>query len=253
MADSTNNNIEKVASTVPETQPDPPPVAKEPTNAGGESMEPSSAPNTATGAENATSSESTAQINATTTSKEELAKKLDEADKLASQPEKPVDTAPAPAQPTAAAAASDTAAADAPSLPNGNAKEPRPVTMEEVRDQDMPASASTQAAEMAGALPVKEPETDAPKADPTEAAPKLEKKAKADTRNKRKAGEVEATNGGAAHEEPSEDAPVEKKQKSNGATTNDAPKKVGRPKKSKKAAPSVGRTARRTRSQGAAE
>ncbi|KAI1379641.1 hypothetical protein F4677DRAFT_338216 [Hypoxylon crocopeplum] len=251
MADNNTNGIEKGATgeaTVPESQPSPLPVAKGPMNAGEESMEPSIATDTAgTGAATAPSSDDAAQNDTTTTtSKGELTEKLDAADKLAAQPEKPAD--PAPAQ----SASTETDSTDAPSLPNGDTKAPpKPVTVEEVRDQDMPAVAPSQPVEMTGALPVKEAD-DAPKADPAQATAEPEK-AEPNTGDKRKPSDAEASNGDAADKESLQDAPADKKQKTNGAITNGVPRKVGRPKKDKKAAPTAGRTARKTRSQGAAD
>ncbi|KAI1417040.1 hypothetical protein F5Y13DRAFT_153592 [Hypoxylon sp. FL1857] len=252
MADNNTNGIDQGASgdaTAPELQPNDPPAAKGPLNAGEDSMESSIATKTTTeSAATAPSSEAAAQNDAPATdSKEELTEKIDAAEKLAEQPEKPADSAPA--QPTAA----ETTTADAPSLTNGEAKEPpKPVSVEEIRDQDLPAVAPSQPVEMTGALPVKEPVKDAPKAAATPLTPEPEK-TEASIGEKRKPSEVEASNGDSPVEKPSEDSPAEKKQKTNGATTNGAPRKAGRPKKDKKAPPAVGRTARKTRSQGAAD
>ncbi|KAK6957964.1 hypothetical protein Daesc_000755 [Daldinia eschscholtzii] len=265
MADNTTNGIDKGASseaTASVPQPSNPPVAKGPMNAAEESMEPSIATNTATsGAATAPDSETPAQNDTTATAdSKELTEKIDAADKLASQPEKPADTVTS--EPASTETATADATADAPPVSNGEAKEPpKPVSIEEVRDQDMPEQ--PQPAEMTGALPVQEPAKDAPKTDTAPAAAEPDK-SEANTGEKRKPSESEASNGDVAHEEESpEDAPAEKKQKTNGAaaaaaaTTNGAPKKVGRPKKEpkkdKKAPPPVGRTARKTRSQGAAD
>ncbi|KAI0841176.1 hypothetical protein F5Y06DRAFT_214863 [Hypoxylon sp. FL0890] len=258
MADSNTNGIEKgpaasgdAPAPAPELQPSDPPAAKGPMNAAEESIEPAIATKTATdSAATAPSSDAAAQNDApATNSKEELTEKIDAAEKLAEQPEEPADSAPAPAPNTTR----ETAIADAPSLTNGEAKEPpKPVSVEEVRDQDLPPVAPSQPVEMTGALPVQEPAKDAPKAAPTPLTPEPEK-TEAVTGEKRKPSDAEAPNGDVPVEKPSEDAPAEKKQKTNGATTNGAPKKAGRPKKNKKAPPAVGRTARKTRSQGAAD
>ncbi|KAI1470918.1 uncharacterized protein F4812DRAFT_419459 [Daldinia caldariorum] len=264
MADSTINGIDKVATseaTVAVSQPSIPPVAKDLVTAGEESKEPSAATNNETpGAAPTTvpDSEIPAQINAVTTDSKELTEKIDAANELASQPEKPEKLAD---DVSAEPASTETATADASSAPNGEAKEPpKPVSVEEVRDQDMPDAAPTQPAEMTGALPVKEPANDdAPKADPapTTAEPTESDKSEANAGEKRKSSVSEASTGDVAHNESPEDAPAEKKQKTNGAATNGAPKKVGRPKKEskkdKKAPPPVGRTARKTRSQGTAD
>ncbi|KAI1800536.1 hypothetical protein F4811DRAFT_538757 [Daldinia bambusicola] len=264
MADNTTNGIDKGATseaTATVSQPSNPPVAKDPVNAGEESKEPSIATNDEApkaAPVTAPDSETPAQDNTATADSKELTEKIDAADKLASQPEKPEKPADdVPAEP----ASTETATADASSAPNGEAKEPpKPVSVEEVRDQEMPDAAPTQPAEMTGALPVKEPANDdAPKTDPapTAAEPDKSGKSEANAGEKRKPSESEASSGDVAHEESPEDAPAEKKQKTNGAATNGAPKKVGRPKKEakkdKKAPPPVGRTARKTRSQGAAD
>ncbi|KAI1137806.1 hypothetical protein F5Y05DRAFT_413752 [Hypoxylon sp. FL0543] len=252
MADSNTNDINKEATDdapAPELQPSDPPATKGPLNAGEESMEPAVATKNATDtAATAPTSEAAAQNDApATNSKEELTEKLDVAEKLAEQPEKPADPAPAQTSTTEATTAG------APSLTNGETKEPpKPVTVEEVRDQDLPAVAPSQAVEMTGALPVKESAKEAPKAAPTPLTPEPEK-TDATIGEKRKPSHAEASNGDVPVEKSSEDAPAEKKQKTNGAATNGAPKKAGRPKKDKKAPPSVGRAARKTRSQGAAD
>lgn len=137
---------------------------------------------------------------------------------------------------------------------------PKPVSVEEVKDQEV---APTAAASDATATTQSD-------------------KASAETGDKRKVDEVaeeaeaEAEKSNANNNKPTpngtapeaagddDDEPAEKKQKSNGggaSTTNGtapapapAPKKPGRPpKKDKKASAPVGRTLRKTRSQGAAD
>ncbi|KAI0852810.1 hypothetical protein F5Y00DRAFT_258066 [Daldinia vernicosa] len=254
MADITTNGIEKGANSEAATsasQPSIPPVAKTPINAGEESMEPSIATNTAApGAATAPDSETPAQNDVATTGSKELIEKMDAADTLASQPEKSAETVPAESTTTEIAT-------DTPSLTNGEAKEPpKPVTIEEVRDEDTPAAAESQPAEMTGALPVQEPANDTPKAEPAPVTAEPDK-SEANTGEKRKPSESKASNGDATQEESPEEPPAEKKQKTNGANTNGTSKKVGRPKKEskkdKKAPVPVGRTARKTRSQGAAD
>ncbi|KAI1658342.1 hypothetical protein F4813DRAFT_356519 [Daldinia decipiens] len=255
MADNITNGIEKELgasseATTSGSQPSIPPVAKSPVNAGEESMESSNAANTAApAAATAPTSETPAQNDAATTDSKELAEKIDAADKLASQPEKSAETVPSES--------TTEIATDAPSLTNGEAKEPpKPVAIEEVRDQDMPAADQSQSAEMTGALPVQEPANGTPKADPAPVTAEPDK-SEANTGEKRKPSESEVSNGDATQEESPEDPPAEKKQKTNGAHTNGTAKKVGRPKKEskkdKKAPLPVGRTARKTRSQGAAD
>ncbi|KAI6080948.1 hypothetical protein F4821DRAFT_250372 [Hypoxylon rubiginosum] len=242
-------------ATLSESQPSLPPVVKSPLNAGEDSMVPSIATTTATAnTETAASTEPAAQNDSAINTKEELTEKLEAADKLASQPEKPADNVPE--QPAVSKTVTETATTDGPSLPNGEAKEPpKPVTVEEIRDQDMPAAPPAQPSEMTGALPVSSPSDDAAKDEPVKATTETDT-AEATTGDKRKASDTEVTNGDVAAKEPLEKAPVEKKQKTNGATTNGAPKKVGRPRKEKNAVkppPSAGRAARKTRSQGAAD
>ncbi|OTA56534.1 hypothetical protein K449DRAFT_387571 [Hypoxylon sp. EC38] len=257
MADNNTNSIEKGASGDAPAQPSDPPAVEGPVSAAEESVEPSIATKTADdSAATAASSEAAAQNDAPATeTKEELTEKIDAAEKLAEQPEqpekpeKPADSAPAQSTTT------ETTTADAPSVPNGETKEPpKPVAVEDARDQDLPAVPPSQPVEMTGALPVKEPAKDAPKTAPTPLTPEPEpEKTEASAGEKRKPNEIEASNGDAPTEKPTEDAPAEKKQKTNGASTNGTPRKAGRPRKDKKAPPSVGRTARKTRSQGAAD
>ncbi|KAI2607026.1 uncharacterized protein GGS25DRAFT_494124 [Hypoxylon fragiforme] len=253
MADSNTNGIEKGASdeiTVPESQSNPPTTVKEPVNVGKESTVASIATNTSdTNGAAAPNSESASEKDATTSSKEELTEKSEGADKLASQPEEPADSASAPVDSTR----TETTTADASSLVNGEAKEPpKPVSIEEVHDQDMPAAALSQPAKVSDIPLVENAGSDAPKADPAPVTTESGKP-EVNTGEKRKPSEAEASNGSDAPEEALEDAPAEKKQKTNGATTNGLPKKAGRPKKNKTAAPAVGRAARKTRSQGAAD
>ncbi|KAI1086584.1 hypothetical protein F5B19DRAFT_130160 [Rostrohypoxylon terebratum] len=263
MAENSAHGMEKGENgdaTVAESQPTIPPVAKGPVNTGEDSAKPSTATETATDATTdaaavAPSSEPAAQNDATgtaTLSKEEVTEKINEAEKLAEQPEKPADSAPAQTTTTM-----DTATAEGPSLTNGEAKEPpKPATVEEIRDQEMPAAAPSQPAEMTGALPAEESAKDAPKID---AVPGTDETQKSDVSigDKRKLSDASNEGAGDATDKPIEDEPVEKKQKTNGTTNNGPPKKVGRPKKDKTekkvAASSVGRTARKTRSQGAAD
>ncbi|KAL7627930.1 hypothetical protein AAE478_002125 [Parahypoxylon ruwenzoriense] len=261
MADSNANGIEKGANgevTAPESQPTPPPATKEPTSAasaGEEPAEPSIATKPATDdVATVPSAEPAAQNDDTAaSSKEELTQKMDEADKLASQPEeKPAGSAPTE---VSQSTTTEAATATAPSLPNGEAKEPpKPVTVE-VHDQDLPAAPPTQPIEKADVTtPAHEPASDTLKADLAAAAATTEPdKTEAKVGGKRKPSDAEASNGDAAEGTP-EDAPAEKKQKTGiEATTNGTPRKVGRPKKDKSAPPPVGRTARKTRSQGSAD
>lgn len=163
------------------------------------------------------------------------------------QPENPNEPTPTPVVPQPAVTKTD--APDALAATNGGAAEvPKPVSVEEIRDQDLPDAKPLEA--------VKASE-DAPK--PDVAAPEADKEAT--TGSKRKADDTADSQAVGAKDE---EKPAEKKAKTNGAAaddaaTNGAARKPGRPKKdaaqkagSKKAAAAaapVGRTARKTRSQ----
>lgn len=175
------------------------------------------------------------------------------------------------------------------SLANGETKKsPKPVSIEEVPDRELPKAhppsppaeaqleeakpdnadekvddASSGDVVMTSALPPRpeaESAKDSEKAEgPVADAPEASK-AEPQAGDKRKADDAAVPNGDASAEMAPEKQAVtaEKKLKTDDApaATNGSPKKPGRPKKSDKpAAPvaPVGRTARKTRSQGAAE
>ncbi|KAI0011557.1 hypothetical protein F4779DRAFT_188290 [Xylariaceae sp. FL0662B] len=256
MADNAADGIEKAPDAPVEatSQPSEPPVAKAPVKDAEDSVAPSITAETATAATAPSADPKPAPAPAAqndTAGGENQTEKPDEADKLASQTEKPASPARTPvSQP----ATTDVTQTGAPSVQNGDNKgSPKPVTVEEVRDQDRPTPPSL---EMTGALQPDKPVTGSPKGSPkVEATPATSEavKPEATTAAKRKASDAEAINGDASLKESAEEVQPEKKQKTNGATANGGPKKAGRPRKNKSAPPPVGKTARKTRSQGAAE
>lgn len=194
--------------------------------------------------------------------------KIEEIERLASQPEKPGDTvAMLDSQPVNVEGTAPVA------IPNGEPPKhqsslPKPVTIEEVQDKDMPLAKPMDSPEP---LPNKEaaadivPVADGPKDDDkmtgalqTEASPaKTEEKfdgasVPIDTnRMSPEVGDKRKADIDVAPSSVIEDS--SKKQKANGASSNGSGRKPGRPRKEKKTAAPVGRTARKTRSQGAAE
>ncbi|KAH9904056.1 hypothetical protein F4778DRAFT_79335 [Xylariomycetidae sp. FL2044] len=279
MADSIADQVKKAPSsttndaTVPATDAALPPITKAPMNTAEASMVPTVPPGSEAAAPSAVSSSEPATQNksATSSANDELAKKMKAADELALQPEKPTDFVPAS---VSHPATTDVTETGAPSLPNGEAKDlPKPVSVEEVRDQDLPAVKPLETAEVTDVLQPGETSaeasiienatvaTEAKSADVLEAVPAstsavTEETAKANAGDKRKA-DAETSNGKVDESVTKNDTPDEKKQKTNGAApsaaTNGTAKKPGRPKKEKKVSAPVGRTARKTRSQGAVE
>jgi hypothetical protein len=178
-----------------------------------------------------------------------------EAEKPAAEPEKPSESATVPdAQPVSAEAS--VAPVAAPSETEN--KPPKPVSVEEVRDAEMPPakpleadeSAKTEDSTVKPAVPAPEEKKDVEMTDAVPAAAEVAN-TEPQTGDKRKAEEAGDVNGAVAEEAPPADIPALKKQKSKGSASNGTEKKPGRPKKEKKAAPVVGKTARRTRSQAA--
>ncbi|KAI1503792.1 hypothetical protein F5X99DRAFT_374448 [Biscogniauxia marginata] len=270
MADVTANNIDKAPvpnadTKTTESDSSLPSIAKAPLDTAEASTVPSTAPDTATTtAPSEPSSESAAQNGDTTVDapKDEPAKKVDE---TGAQPENPSDEAPV--QPP-----TDTSeTGSAPVLSNGTATDqPKPVSVEEVRDQDLSSAKPSQPTEATGAVQSDKPADKAAKGDPSavvttgtevkevpevSSAPTASEpeKAESTTGDKRKAEDAPSSNGESAADDAKEASPIDKKQKTNGAPTKAAARKPGRPRKEKKAPVPVGRTARKTRSQGAAE
>lgn len=197
-----------------------------------------------------------------------------QADQLAAQPEKPSDnlsSAPINAEPSAAAAT--------PANEELSKEPPKPVSLEEVSDPEGPATklkaaedvVKPDAAKAPEAAPVPEEKKDAemteeqptvttgpsaPEAVPAVSEPVAEEPK---TGQKRKAEEpaaaAPAVNGNKTAEQQ---ASPEKKQKVSpikkvAEKVTNTVKKVGRPKKEKKEPAPVGKTARKTRSQGKAD
>ncbi|RYP80200.1 hypothetical protein DL770_006331 [Monosporascus sp. CRB-9-2] len=182
--------------------------------------------------------------------KGDLSSKVDAADTLAQQPEKQTDQVPTPVSQEPVTESTETAA----TAPEAQSKlSPKPVSVEEVRDEEMPTvnPTTTGAPQTDGAAKAASNPTSKPGPEKTEA-----EKSEPDTGDKRKADEADNTT---VETRPTQDGavadePAEKKQKANGAATNGTTrKKPGRPKKEKNAPAPVGRTLRKTRSQGAAE
>ncbi|ETS87659.1 hypothetical protein PFICI_01487 [Pestalotiopsis fici W106-1] len=195
-----------------------------------------------------------------------------EADQLAAQPEKPSDnltsSAPINAKPSAAAASTNEELSNEP---------PKPVSLEEVPDPEGPTTKLKAAEDVVSPEPTKEPaatavseekkDAEVTDAQPTvttgpsqpEAVPAVSELVaeKPKSGQKRKAEEpaAAAVNGDEAAEQQ---APAAKKQKESpikrvADKVSNTIKKVGRPKKEKKEPAPVGKTARKTRSQGKAD
>ncbi|KAI0125512.1 hypothetical protein BJ170DRAFT_684777 [Xylariales sp. AK1849] len=199
------------------------------------------------------------------------------------EPEDPNDTGPGLSN-SELKRAESTAAAPAPQ--EDPQKSPKPVSVEEVLDEGLSAAQPVEVEDTVksggGAVDPVEPSTEhiedvkmtdasqdgtanpaAPSSKQTEGADPADA-LQAETTitqksplseplagDKRKAEQVNSANGGTAQDGFRSDEPTEKKRKSNDLATNGAAKKVGRPKKEQKKAPVPGKTARRTRSQGA--
>ncbi|KAI1073947.1 hypothetical protein F5B20DRAFT_475076 [Whalleya microplaca] len=249
MADNTADGIKKAPGATVETtsQPSDPPVTKASTDHAKDPAAPSIATETATTAATTASGSESAPApvgqNDAASTKENLTEKRDAADKLASQPEKPTTSQPA---------TTDATQSGAPPTPNGDDKDaPKPATVGDVHNGELPTPAPSQPLEMTGALQPDKAADESSKVDAATAIPKTEK-LEASTGVKRKSPIAEAVNGNASANKSLEAQP-EKKQKTNGSSTNGGPKKAGRPRKDKSAPPPVGKTARKTRSQGTAD
>lgn len=145
-----------------------------------------------------------------------------------------------PEKPQAVEAVMTTSVLDPQSTPKASASKPEPVSEEPIVDRPTGTNGvgDSKPAEMMGALQTGKI------AETVESAP-----------GKRKAEDSLPTNGSspAAGDQKADDERADKKLKTadtNGAT---APRKVGRPKKDKKAIPVIGKALRKTRSQGPAE
>lgn len=192
---------------------------------------------------------------------EDSTNKLSEPDAPVAQSEKPSDPAPATESesPSTEAVASG-AESSAPVDPKDETvKPPKPVSVEETRDEDLPDQKLVDS---------KKPTEEAPNADATElvattsveatevpaAGSASAKNGVVATSKKRKANAVEdVAEPEANNVKNGNTEPLEKKPKTNGANTNGTARKPGRPRKDKKAVARVGKTARKTRSQGTAD
>ncbi|CAJ2513202.1 Uu.00g013210.m01.CDS01 [Anthostomella pinea] len=278
MADNTINGAAPASNVAnaPVSDSSLPPVAKAPASTVDASMMPSVPPDAGASTEPiAPGAQPPAQAEAPATDapKDDLAKKMDAADTLALQPEQPTEPV---LTPTSLPPPVEATEAVAPAPPTTGADElPKPVSVEEVRDQDLPDAKPPPPAEMAGALQNEAPEkpekptedaamaesaptvttgpekTEVPEVD-SAAVAKEPEEADAKTGDKRKAKGAKPSKGNDTVDEAKDTAPVEKKQKTNGAPADGGALKPGRPKKDKSApkpAPPMGRTARKTRSQ----
>ncbi|TRX98919.1 hypothetical protein FHL15_000261 [Xylaria flabelliformis] len=240
-----------------------PPIAKEPVATAEASMVPSApAESTATHATAALSSDTAAkpEVPSAAEAQKDSSNESSVHDASAAQSEKPSDPtsvpAPEPESTTAEAAASGIEPAD----PKEKAVEPpKPVSVEETRDEDLPDAKladSEKPAEEAPKTDATGPvattgveSTEVPAADSTST-----ENGDVATSKKRKAEALQDVVEPEANNIKNGDAePLEKKPKANGAGTNGTARKPGRPRKDKKAVVPVGKTARRTRSQGIAD
>ncbi|KAJ2987132.1 hypothetical protein NUW58_g4671 [Xylaria curta] len=256
----------------PDTTESLPPISKEPAATADASMVPSVPVDSTTADAPAAPSSDTAskpEAPVEAEAKEDSGNKPSESDISAAQPEKTSDSDPAPeTQPITTETAVSGVESSAPAGPNDEAVEPpKPASVEEIRDEDLPNEKPSD---------TKKPTEEAPKVDAidndatgpvtttggeaTEASPVDSTSAENGNvvaGNKRKVGAVEdAVESGADTTKNKATEPPEKKLKANGtngATTNGAARKPGRPKKEKRLAAPVGKTARKTRSQGTAD
>ncbi len=216
-----------------------PPITKETTATAEASLVPSApAESTTTGAPAAATPVVPAPA---IKAQEDSADELSKPDAVALQPENPSDTAPAsvPQSATAETIASDVESS-ASAGPGEAVEPPKPVSLEEIRDQELPDAKPSK---------LTKPAEEKPKTDTSSPA----QNGHVATNNKRKADTAGDVAKPEAHSVENENIePAAKKQKTNG-TTNGVARKPGRPRKDKNAVKVVGRTARKTRSQGAAD
>ncbi|KAI0967651.1 hypothetical protein F4678DRAFT_239261 [Xylaria arbuscula] len=164
-------------------------------------------------------------------------------DAEASQPEKPSDPAPAlVSQPATAETVASDVGSGAPAGPEEVVEPPKPVSLEEVQDEELPDAKPSDLQQPADGAS-KQTDASSPAENGDGAAGS--KRKPDDVKDPDKTESDSAENG--------DTEPPEKKPKINGTTTNGTGRKPGRPRKDKTAAVPVGRTARKTRSQGAAE
>ncbi|KAI1351216.1 hypothetical protein F5Y01DRAFT_283737 [Xylaria sp. FL0043] len=223
-----------------------PPITKEPSATATASMMPS-VPVQATSKEDAPAA---ASSDAATKPEEsapaaeaqkDSTKEASKSDAADLQAEKPSDPVPAPGPQSAA---TETVTSGSVSAGQGDVVQPpKPVSVEEIRDEELPDAKPLE--------PLKPAEeaskTDSPPAENGDIAAGNKRKTDA-TEDAAKPDTNSVENGANGDAEP-----PEKKLKTNGTATNGAPRKPGRPRKDKTAVAPVGRTARKTRSQGAAD
>ncbi|KAI0549128.1 hypothetical protein F4679DRAFT_281396 [Xylaria curta] len=254
-----DNNVESVVKApvandevkAPDATDSLPPIAKEPVATAEASMVPSApAESTATQAPVASSSDTAAkpEVPAAAEAQKDSSNKSSEPDTSAVQSEQPSDPTSVPV-PEPESATTETAAsgADTSAPTKDEAVEPpKPVSVEETRDEDLPS------AKLAGS---EKPAEEAPKTDAAGPAADSASTENGDvaTSKKRKAEAIEDVEPEANSVKNGNAEPLEKKPKINGAGTNGTPRKPGRPRKDKKAVAPVGKTARKTRSQGNAD
>ncbi|KAI1859806.1 hypothetical protein JX265_010255 [Neoarthrinium moseri] len=252
-----------IKTDLPAAQPVPPASVSEPAK----EAEPLAGSTNVTTGPDAVSKPSVSEPAATSETKQQLS----EAEKLATQPEKLTEDVSAPLNANPINAEPITASSTVPG--DDPKKSAKPVSVEEVQDPELPAAKPTTAnealkpesstAETAKPAPAKDVEmNDAPQpaVSASQDAPNPVSKpepagplpSEPQTGAKRKAAEAPTANGDVSETHEPE-GPAEKKHKSFGSAVKDAIKKVGRPKKDKKAPAPVGRTARKTRSQGNAD
>ncbi|KAI1816477.1 hypothetical protein GGS20DRAFT_223688 [Poronia punctata] len=233
----------------PATAENLPPITKEPATTADASLMPSAIDDSKTADTQAPSKLDDTSIKpeaAGTDATEKPAEGAEGSSASALEPEKPAEPTPTPVgQPTT----TEAAASDAPALSNGAAAEqPKPVSVEEIGDEGLagakpletekPAESTNKTPDPADTTGVKAPAAD-------ESAPA--KGGDATAGDKRKAEDDK-------EETKENEEPAEKKQKTNGTSTSGTGRKPGRPKKENKKAPApVGKTLRKTRSQGAAD
>ncbi|GAP90283.1 hypothetical protein SAMD00023353_4600340 [Rosellinia necatrix] len=237
-----------IASTeteAPKTTDNLPPITKETIDTAEASMVPSASVElTAKEAPVAPSVDTVEKQAATSTeTKEDSTNKPSESGAPDSQPEKPSDLTHSP-EPQPAETVASGVESGAPVNPSDSATAPlKPVSPKEIRDEGLPD---------ADASEPQKPTAEEQKTDGVDSTPV--ENGNGTTNNKRKAETAEEATKSEANSAKDENIErPEKKLKTNGATTNGAARKPGRPRKEKNSVPAVGRTARKTRSQGAAD
>ncbi|KAI1152188.1 hypothetical protein F4825DRAFT_419803 [Nemania diffusa] len=271
MADNSAETIAKAPvataeAKAPDTVSGLPPITKEPA-ATAEVAVTSAVPTESTTTEAAAPSSDTntqPEAPAAAEAQKDLTNKSSEPGTAPLQQEKPSNPTPTTEPPsTTTETVASGVKSNAPADPDDKAVEPpKPVSLEEIRDEDLPkdnASDAKKQAEDVAKADVAAPPTST-SVETTEASAINSASAKngdVSTGKKRKAdGPEDAAKLEADSTKDEHTEPPEKKLKTNGATNgaaNGGARKPGRPRKDKTSIPTVGKTARKTRSQGAAE